>query len=127
MCPIYAVRADVLDSLAGDGIDCNCPLPYTSTDFQEQVYVAKWPSKAKVFNNENDFRESRKRKTRLKVFYSTFTQRTLEQKPVFEESEIFSHLGAELGLWLGLSLMTMFELVENAFYFGKYLISRKNV
>ncbi|GIX77048.1 FMRFamide-activated amiloride-sensitive sodium channel [Caerostris extrusa] len=50
---------------------------------------------------------------KLKVYYDTLEQLTYEQKPMFEDSEVLSQVGGQMGLWLGLSLAAMFECLEN--------------
>ncbi|GIY16697.1 degenerin mec-10 [Caerostris darwini] len=84
--------------------------------------MAKWPSEAffrkgMYKSAGEDIKTYRKSHAKVRIFFSTFAMVTYEQKPVFLESEIFSYLGGELGLWLGLSLIAVFELLEAFLYF----------
>ncbi|GIY16700.1 acid-sensing ion channel 1 [Caerostris darwini] len=112
----------VINSLAIHGTECKCPLPCVTTYYNERLTMAKWPSNA-FFLKEmcksagKDIKTYRKSHAKVRISFSTFAMVTYEQKPVFLESEIFSHLGGELGLWLGLSLIAVFELLEVFLYF----------
>ncbi|XP_035207596.1 amiloride-sensitive sodium channel subunit alpha-like [Stegodyphus dumicola] len=123
---------NVLDSLVSEGLPCECPLPCFSLNYDIRSSTAVWPSEAAYFKYKTGIKQEdlihlnsyRKGLAKLKVFYSTLQRSTYEQKPMFEDSELFSHLGGELGLWLGLSLVAVFELVENLLYLCKYFIAK---
>ncbi|GFT79935.1 acid-sensing ion channel 4-A [Nephila pilipes] len=108
---------------------CNCPPPCSSTYYREKISVSKWPSKAAFFKGKeatdddvSEFKSERQSKAKLKIFYLSLLQKIYEQKPMFHKPEIFSHLGGELGLWLGMSLMVIFELFETAWHLIKHFV-----
>ncbi|GIX77033.1 acid-sensing ion channel 2 [Caerostris extrusa] len=109
----------VINNLAIHGVDCKCPSPCLTTYYNERLTMAKWPSKAFFLEGSigEDIKIFRKSHAKVRISFSTLAIITYEQKPVFHESEIFSHLGGELGLWLGLSLIAVFELLEAFLYF----------
>ncbi|GIX77039.1 FMRFamide-activated amiloride-sensitive sodium channel [Caerostris extrusa] len=109
-----------LDSVLVDltqGADCNCPLPCLSTHFSKQISMAVWPSQKSFFKgNQNasfeDLKLYRASHAKVRIYYKTFERKIFDQKPMFHPSELFSYLGGECALWLGLSLTAFFELVE---------------
>ncbi|GBL82088.1 FMRFamide-activated amiloride-sensitive sodium channel [Araneus ventricosus] len=122
----------VMNDLAILGTDCNCPLPCQSTYFHERIAIASWPSrihylKKYITENEN-FDIYRASHAKVRIFFSTMERTVYGQQPKFLQSEIFSHLGGELGLWLGLSLVALFELTEIIIHFVcLVLINFKNI
>ncbi|GFS43698.1 amiloride-sensitive sodium channel subunit beta [Nephila pilipes] len=112
----------VLNHLAVYGTDCECPLPCISTYFNELVTKSIWPSKASFYKGktnvtEKDLKHYRASHAKINIFFTTLGRTVYEQTPMFHESEIFSHLGGEFGLWLGLSLVALFEFLESLIYF----------
>ncbi|GFR27967.1 hypothetical protein TNCT_274971 [Trichonephila clavata] len=116
----------VLNYLAIHGTNCSCPLPCVTETFTEHTTTATWPSGAYFFRgrsnvtNEdwNSLKSYRASHAKVNVFFSTLEKVLYEQKPCFHESELLSHLGGELGLWLGLSIVAVFELLEVLHYFA---------
>ncbi|XP_042911558.2 acid-sensing ion channel 2-like [Parasteatoda tepidariorum] len=111
---------DVQDRIALGDSPCDCPLACTSTSYEEELSKALWPSKSAYILNRTDYYTFDYLKNNyvfLKIFYSTLIQNVYTQLPMFEECEIFSHLGGELGLWLGLTLFALLELIEVVIYF----------
>ncbi|GIY81644.1 amiloride-sensitive sodium channel subunit alpha [Caerostris darwini] len=102
---------DVIDNLANIKPICDCPQPCRFVNFNEKLSMAIWPSKALV-RKEEKYIAPDKDILRLNVFYSTLERTTYTQKPMFEKYELLSFLGCELGLWLGLSLIAVFEFIE---------------
>ncbi|GIX77026.1 FMRFamide-activated amiloride-sensitive sodium channel [Caerostris extrusa] len=95
----------------GQNVSVHCHV--LTTYYNERLTMAKWPSNAFFLKGMyksagEDIKTFRKSHAKVRISFSTFAMVTYEQKPVFLESEIFSHLGGELGLWLGLSLILSF-------------------
>ncbi|GFQ93705.1 degenerin-like protein unc-105 [Trichonephila clavata] len=117
----------VLSHLAIHGTNCECPLPCVSTYYNEISTRSMWPSKASFFQGkENATKEDwinyRASHAKINIFFSTLEKAMYEQFPLFDKSEIFSHLGGELGLWLGLSLAGLLESVELILCFANSII-----
>lgn len=121
--------------MAIDGLPCNCPLPCFSTAYDVRLSTALWPSESNYLDSFCDecssekqsakedkqfFQDLRQKEARLKIYYSSLERTIYEQKAMFQDSELYSHLGGQLGLWLGLSIVAGFELVENMIYICKY-------
>lgn len=62
----------------------------------------------------------RERKSLLKVFFKNFEHKIYSQKPMYTESELYGHLGGHLSFWLGLSLVAIFECIQNATFLIKF-------
>ncbi|XP_035224384.1 FMRFamide-activated amiloride-sensitive sodium channel-like [Stegodyphus dumicola] len=70
------------------------------------------------------YTEKKRQSARLKVFYSSLEKTYYKQEPMFQESELFSQLGGQLGLWLGVSLVALFECLENISHLIHYFIKK---
>ncbi|GFR10048.1 acid-sensing ion channel 1 [Trichonephila clavata] len=118
---------DILEFIPIHTTLCDCPLPCISKSYNEvlsQAVLSVNGLQASEFSSSS-FQgkvEFQKRYAKLKVFYSTLETTVFMQKPMFEDSEIFSHLGGELGLWLGLSMVALFELIWNLLRVIKFVI-----
>ena len=63
---------------------------------------------------------------RVNVYLSDMEVEVQEQQPSYRLSNLFSDIGGTLGLWVGLSLLTVVELVQLVVKFG-FLICGANV
>lgn len=117
-----------LKAMAIKGLPCKCPLPCFSFAYDSKLSTATWPSGQSYFNsfcstchdNDEELQIVRQSQGKLKVYYSTLKRTIYEQKEMFQDSELFSHLGGQMGLWLGLSIVAAFELLENVIFICKY-------
>ncbi|GFS81299.1 uncharacterized protein NPIL_423751 [Nephila pilipes] len=98
--------------MSNSGPICDCPQPCRSTSYNEILSRAIWPSKAYILKDPFNFQYFRKGGVRLNIFYSSLERTVYKQKAKFEGFELLSFLGCELGLWLGLSLLGMFDVME---------------
>ncbi|XP_071035751.1 acid-sensing ion channel 4-A-like isoform X2 [Parasteatoda tepidariorum] len=48
----------------------------------------------------------------VKIFYSTLEHKKYRHLPKYNTMELFSYLGGYSGVWLGFSLLTVYELIE---------------
>lgn len=105
--------------------NCDCPLPCEENTFNTQVSSAVWPVKLDhnhniidcVSTNESNYISmcKRMRETRLilKIFWNTYEYTVYKQNPTFQKSEVLSQTGGLLSLWLGVSVIAVFEVLEN--------------
>ena len=63
---------------------------------------------------------------RVNVYLSDMEVEVQEQQPSYRLSNLFSDIGGTLGLWVGLSLLTVVELIQLVVKFG-FLICGANV
>ncbi|GBM21969.1 Acid-sensing ion channel 4 [Araneus ventricosus] len=128
----------VLKDMSLRSSSCSCPLPCISVNYNEIVSRAllQWSEADETVNYNLDYlyeyvepRFSSREDTKgslviLNIFYSTLERYIYEQKPQWQEAEIISYIGNELGLWLGLSLVAIFELFEKLVLIIKYAVSK---
>ncbi|XP_055938134.1 amiloride-sensitive sodium channel subunit beta-like [Argiope bruennichi] len=131
----------VLDDMARNGSPCNCPLPCTSVFYNKEISksylvpegVPTWKksSLTNIFPFEqpgekilNDLMKKlfKPGHLRLNVFYSSLERLVYEQRPKIAVSELLSYIGNELGLWLGISMMILFEVLEKMALFLKFTL-----
>lgn len=105
--------------------DCDCPLPCEENLYDLQVSTAVWPIKVDrdgveidcVGTNESNHilhcKKLREMHLILKIFWNTFEYTEYRQQPAFQVSEVFSQIGGLLSLWLGVSVVAVFEALEN--------------
>ncbi|XP_054718003.1 amiloride-sensitive sodium channel subunit beta-like [Uloborus diversus] len=109
--------------------NCDCPLPCTTTSYETKLSTALWPSNAFFQDNFyllsaelglDAFETFREANLRVKVYYDTLEHSIYKQKPMFENSEVLSQIGGQMSLWLGFSLVALFECVENLILLCQY-------
>lgn len=112
---------------------CDCPLPCEETVYQTQLSSSLWPTKSYYKENKilcvktnatslsyDKFRETR---LRVRVFYDTLDYLVYRQCPMYQSSESFSQIGGQMGLWLGMSLVFIFECLECTAAFCRRILS----
>lgn len=111
--------------------DCDCPLPCEETVYNIQVSSAVWPTKVNSggvtfecvgrYESKDIFPCKNIQDTRLilKVYWDTFEFTVYKQQPMFQSSEVLSQIGGQMGLWLGISIIAVFEALENIILFFK--------
>ncbi|KAF8767672.1 Degenerin mec-4 like protein [Argiope bruennichi] len=116
----------VLKNMSHHSSSCSCPLPCSSVYYNEIV------SKALLLGTNGSYYLEQYSNpeiikfsiVRLNIFYSTLERYIYEQKPQWQETEIISYIGNELGLWLGLSLVVIFEVFEILMLVLKCIIAK---
>ncbi|GFT13863.1 acid-sensing ion channel 1C [Nephila pilipes] len=93
---------EVLKYLTYNEPVCDCPLPCNSVHYNEKVSRALLPRTHPVKTSA----------MKLNVFFASLERYVYEYRPKYNFPEFLSYLGNMLGLWLGLSLVAVFELFE---------------
>ncbi|XP_035207598.1 acid-sensing ion channel 2-like [Stegodyphus dumicola] len=98
----------------------NWTIPVVNSD--ERYYINTSDTK----QTSETFEDTRtKSRVKLQVFYRSLDHTVTTQAAMFAESEIFAHLGGHLGLWLGISLLALFECAENLFLILMFFAKRR--
>lgn len=99
-----------------------CPLPCEEQRYKPTVSTASWPSKTDLPNlcsqletfgvdTKTCSKEFIKDNfIRLQVYFEDFTVETIKQIPAYGRSQVISDLGGSMGLWIGASIYSLFEL-----------------
>lgn len=103
----------VIDYIAVNGLQCKCPPACVLNKYEKKLSVSKWPSPSyRCRVCEEKYLNPGESMASVKVSYSTFGQISYRQSPTFQSSQLYSNLGSLLSLWLGLSLLIIFEVTE---------------
>ncbi|XP_067144921.1 degenerin-like protein asic-2 [Centruroides vittatus] len=94
--------------------ECDCPLECLTTQYEPIISSTAWPAPENFKRVKlQNYSEFRKTYTKMNIFYSTLEETIYVQRPAYENSEWYSHLGGQLGLWLGISLPAIFDCIES--------------
>ena len=122
--------------------DCDCPIECEKTYFTHSVSVAEYPTlkysnylrntsliKSKYSNITYD--KMKKSVSRIQIYFNEMKETVISEKIKTEMSDLVSNFGGTLGLFLGLSFLSLIEFVEIGLQilivlFFKYNNSSKN-
>ena len=103
--------------------DCDCPVECERTYYTYSNSIAEFPTLkySNYIRNYSQFRlnysnmtyeEMRKNVAKVNIFYDELKQTVLSESVKTEISDLISNLGGLLGLFLGLSFLSLIEFVE---------------
>ncbi|XP_076335155.1 epithelial sodium channel subunit alpha-like isoform X1 [Tachypleus tridentatus] len=148
---------EVLNYFKTNDLPCDCPLPCRKTYYDVSTSSAWWPSpleqnylvRKETYRQRRSvpasqlpplpspresggistFQKLRTSKAKVKVYFHTLEHVLYKQVPVYQDSELFGQLGGQMGLWLGISLVALFECLETVALLVHFLCmqKRKNV
>lgn len=108
---------------------CDCPISCEEITYKLRVSSLTWPDKSSyvaVQSAENNVKNLLERYSifkethlKLKLHFDTFDYTLFKRSPMYINSELFSQIGGQIGLWLGLSLIFLFEIIEKIILFLK--------
>ncbi|GIY05791.1 acid-sensing ion channel 3 [Caerostris darwini] len=112
----------VLDSMSKHAYTCNCALPCSS------IYYNELLSKSLLLPINQDSPEYVKflfkyNYLTLNIFYSSLERHIYQQRPVWTVTDLLSCMGNNFGLWLGLSLVVLFEILEKFIVIIKHVLA----
>ncbi|XP_071965394.1 epithelial sodium channel subunit alpha-like [Antedon mediterranea] len=108
-----------------DKLDCNCPLRCTEVSYYTSISTSLWPSEryqdhlysrvkdenTKVSNILDSFEKTRKNLLRVKIFFEELNFQSINEVPIYSTASLLGSLGGLLGLYIGLSTITMVEII----------------
>ena len=103
---------------------CTCPPPCNEEVYLLTVSSSPWPDpliadaviseikNSKYLTRFHNWNETSVRANllALRIYYNDFTVQTVEQSPAYNGNNFLSDLGGQLGLWIGASVYSGFEL-----------------
>ncbi|XP_022248547.1 amiloride-sensitive sodium channel subunit alpha-like, partial [Limulus polyphemus] len=81
--------------------------------FKSESIFERWTETARRKIGLSTLEEERRNLARINIHFSTKIHVTYTQYPKFEEIELFSYVGGYLGMWLGASLFTCLDFIDN--------------
>ncbi|XP_052701236.1 degenerin unc-8-like [Crassostrea angulata] len=110
-----------------DTCDEKCPSNCQENQYETTVTASAWPSKAyesylnsrmKLTSNEfmdgGPNTDKDENLVKLEIYFAEMTYKSIESQKAYESQNLISDIGGQLGLWLGLSAITIGEIVEFA-------------
>ncbi|XP_035681370.1 acid-sensing ion channel 5-like isoform X3 [Branchiostoma floridae] len=111
---------------------CGCTVPCEYTSYSSQVSYAGYPSDRAARFYETTFNYSSgymsKNVVLLDVYYHELRSTTYEQFKAVDESGLISDVGGQVGFFIGVSVITLFEFLEYLImkFSAFFLFSRKS-
>ncbi|KAK2176081.1 hypothetical protein NP493_686g01016 [Ridgeia piscesae] len=118
----YHVRVDY----TYNRLDCDCPLPCEEIGYTYQTSSSIWPADVhkdivkrklatkitRYFGNMTDDAKLWRNLLKVKVYYEDFNYEKIEESPSYSKVSFVSDVGGILGLWIGCSVLSLFEFLE---------------
>ncbi|XP_078375560.1 bile acid-sensitive ion channel-like [Oculina patagonica] len=121
-------QADCLDSISynQDSLDCSCDPPCSRLYFAHTVSSSTWPSKKhmgqlirvlKKGKNRTaqivkDLTSARDNMVRVNIHFASMTLKDMSQSPAITRESLLGTIGGQLGLFIGVSLITLVEFLN---------------
>ena len=110
---------------------CPCLKLCTQVEYDYQVSMLSYPTPYTILRHSvsniayRSFDDLRKNMISLFVYFQNFEYDTVEQIPSKTQSEIIADVGGQLGLCLGASLITVWEILECLVLLIKHKLSSR--
>ncbi|XP_033737365.1 amiloride-sensitive sodium channel subunit alpha-like isoform X2 [Pecten maximus] len=121
-------------------ITCPCPDPCSETDYDLEITSRQWPTdkyaellKASVCEDHPDDCDILNNYTteslgknfiKLVIYYKQLNYQSLKEEADIENSQFASDVGGAIGLWIGLSILSIFEIFQLVVELVGYCIYR---
>ncbi|ESO89679.1 hypothetical protein LOTGIDRAFT_218777 [Lottia gigantea] len=100
--------------------NCFCDNPCVETRFQYSLSSRQWPSDdytkvlltALCYFTKSVTSWSRQNFIKLNIYYEDLNYENITEEEDYETAQFISDVGGTVGLWIGLSILSIFELVE---------------
>ena len=150
----YCLLTDIYNKYKNSTLDCGrCPQGCKTTHFSQRQSTSPWPSEAfaaffatnmlksksqrvlnyisDTLNHDNLTATSlmdsfRRNFARVEVFYESLNFEKMSESPAYELVNLISDFGGNIGLWLGWSVLAIFEIVQFFYEVGETLILSRN-
>ncbi|XP_041367862.1 amiloride-sensitive sodium channel subunit beta-like [Gigantopelta aegis] len=119
-------------------IKCDCPNPCSENSYQRLLSSRNWPSDeyslllvesickersdsvCKEYT-KMDMRQLNLNFLKLNIFFEDLNYENITEVPSYEKSQFLSDIGGTIGLWIGLSLLSIAEVGQFACEFFHYI------
>ncbi|XP_071506083.1 epithelial sodium channel subunit alpha-like [Diadema antillarum] len=130
-------RQYIAERYLDDALTCSCPSPCSETKYLKTISAMGWPSEryeehlasrlpagstaARLFNNSA---LARKNFIRVKVYYEELNYERVEQIPVYTVTSLLGSVGGLMGLYIGMSFISVFEVMFLILRVGKIVMKK---
>ncbi|XP_033757299.1 amiloride-sensitive sodium channel subunit gamma-like isoform X2 [Pecten maximus] len=125
----------VLDKYEKSELPCSssCVPPCDETEYTTAVSMSAWPSNEYLDTAINDFRSSssalfsslstavsssarrdfmNENGVKVEIYYRYLNYEVIQTEASYAVEDLLSDIGGQLGLWIGLSIVSLFEIIE---------------
>ncbi|XP_041366658.1 uncharacterized protein LOC121381416 [Gigantopelta aegis] len=120
-------------------LECDCHTPCIEIRYEKMMSLRQWPSdeyavllvkslcEAKNISECIRLRSLDSRKLansfiKLNIYYEDLNYENITEEPDYEFVQFASDVGGTIGLWVGLSLLSMFEVLQFLMELGKHFL-----
>ncbi|XP_059163600.1 amiloride-sensitive sodium channel subunit alpha-like [Physella acuta] len=135
---LYEVRCQ----LEKDKRACDCKSPCREVRYQKTIAHLQWPETGYLEYIRKDLCESRnppkicsrkhltlsdfgQQLIKVSIFFEDLHYEELTDQPNYEFTNLLSGIGGSIGLWIGLSVLSLFEIVHLILEVFRYVVCRK--
>ncbi|XP_078610802.1 epithelial sodium channel subunit gamma-like [Branchiostoma floridae x Branchiostoma japonicum] len=109
-------------------LPCTCPASCSDKVYGKAIGLAEWPADSYLSHVLNKLMTKRGRRPgagilgntdsfkrnllKLNIYYEALNYEQISESPGYEEESLLGDLGGQLGLWVGMSLLSAMEVVE---------------
>ena len=120
-CSLYSLQVEQFDQLMDiyrNGLQCDCLPPCVSVTYEERHSFTKYPSKnvAEYARTSGwpvtDQQDIASRYSQVHVYFEDMQFQVWEQQASMNLVQLLSNIGGQMGLYLGASLVSIFELMD---------------
>ncbi|XP_075439642.1 epithelial sodium channel subunit alpha-like [Ascaphus truei] len=107
--------------LSHDQLKCHCPLQCEEEIFELTLSASQWPSSvyldsfSKRLSRSRGYQDAqsiRDNVIKVVVYYQQLNYELIEEVPSMQLVDLFSSIGGLMGLWIGVSVCTVAEILE---------------
>ncbi|XP_070566204.1 acid-sensing ion channel 2-like [Ptychodera flava] len=124
--------------LQNNMLECECALPCSEIIYLKTISQSLWPSVTYLYHllktihsindktkDINDFEQAQSNLVRLEVYFEEMTYETMSETPKYEGVyNLLAEIGGVIGIYVGLSFITVVEFVEFFVAVVRYLFRR---
>lgn len=101
-----------------------CPTECNTINFVQSIALARYPSKW-LISQSGESRIDPADRLIVNIYFSQMSYTLIEETPAMTVDQLLALIGGSLGLFLGVSFLTLVEAVEFIYYSCLYCFIRK--
>ncbi|XP_052084690.1 amiloride-sensitive sodium channel subunit beta-like [Mytilus californianus] len=126
----FACIENVHENVTG----CKCQNPCSEKKHEMTITTTRWPAENYeellediLLHKGLSVSNIRNSLMHISIFFSSLYEEVTEEVPSFTFENFLSNIGGSLGLWIGMSLISIGELLELCFFLLNNMVRRKKV